>query len=70
MSLVLLKNILFIIVLIGLAIPLGRYMYAVMKGSRTFLSRVLQPVETWIYKGMGENSTASMSPKKYMHYPY
>jgi K+-transporting ATPase ATPase A chain len=65
MSLVLLKNILFIVVLIGLAIPLGRYMYAVMQGRHTFLSRVLQPVETWIYKGMGENSTASMSPKKY-----
>ncbi len=65
MSQVLLKNVIFIIVLIGLAIPLGRYMYAVLDGRHTFLSRILQPVERLLYKGMGGNSTADMSPKKY-----
>ncbi|WP_088825890.1 potassium-transporting ATPase subunit KdpA [Listeria goaensis] len=65
MSQAILKDVIFIVVLIGLAIPLGRYMYAIMQGRHTFLSRVVEPVETWIYKGMGENSTASMSPKKY-----
>lgn len=58
-------DVFYIAVLIGLSIPLGRYLYRVMTGQRVFLSRVFSPVERLIYKAMGINGESAMSPKKY-----
>ncbi len=40
-------------VLTALVVPLGRYMARVFEGERTFLSPVLQPVETFLYRVSG-----------------
>ena len=40
-------------VLTALVVPLGRYMARVFEGQRTFLSPVLQPVETLLYRVSG-----------------
>ena len=40
-------------VLTALVVPLGRYMARVFEGERTFLSPVLQPVETLLYRVSG-----------------
>ena len=41
------------IILVLLAIPLGKYMKKVMYGEKTFLSKVLNPVESFIYRIAG-----------------
>lgn len=56
---------LYIIILVGLAIPLGRYMYKVMVGEKTFLSRVLQPVESGLCRICRIDPGEQMSWKKY-----
>jgi K+-transporting ATPase ATPase A chain len=42
-------------VLTALVVPLGRYMARVFEGERTFLSPVLAPVETFLYRASGVN---------------
>jgi K+-transporting ATPase ATPase A chain len=44
---------LYLIVLTALAMPLGRYMARVLDGRPTFLSRLLGPVERWLYRLAG-----------------
>ena len=56
---------LYIVILVGLAIPLGRYMYKVMVGERTFLSRVLQPVESGVCRICRIDPGEQMTWKKY-----
>ena len=56
---------LYIIILVGLAIPLGRYMYKVMVGEKAFLSRVLQPVESGLCRICRIDPGEQMSWKKY-----
>ncbi|WP_418666004.1 potassium-transporting ATPase subunit KdpA [Allofournierella sp.] len=56
---------LYIMILVGLAIPLGRYMYKVMVGEKTFLSRVLQPVESGLCRLCRIDPGEQMSWKKY-----
>jgi len=48
----------YFLVLLALAKPLGLYMTKVMQGERTFMHRVLRPLEAGIYKicGIDENS--------------
>jgi K+-transporting ATPase ATPase A chain len=41
---------LYLIALTALGLPLGRYMARVLEGRRTFLSRVLEPLERWGYR--------------------
>ena len=43
----------YFVVLTALVVPLGRFMASVFEGERTFLSPVLHPVETAIYRLAG-----------------
>jgi len=45
--------------------PLGRYMQAVFSGERTFLSRILRPVERLIYLACGIDEAAEQGWKRY-----
>jgi K+-transporting ATPase ATPase A chain len=65
MSLVIAQDSLYIAIVVALSIPLGRYMYRVMAGERVFLSRVLSPVEEWLYRRMGLRSEREMSARDY-----
>lgn len=65
MSTIIIQDILYLVLLIGLSIPLGIYMYKVMIGQKVFLTRVLAPVENGIYKIMGVKSDEEMGAKKY-----
>jgi K+-transporting ATPase ATPase A chain len=56
---------LYIVVLIALAIPLGRYMTAVLNGSSVVVRRVGRPIEAVLYKLAGVDPEAEMS---WMHY--
>ena len=46
------QYILYLVVLIVLAIPLGTYIKKVMNGEKTFLSKILTPCENAVYKVM------------------
>jgi K+-transporting ATPase ATPase A chain len=65
MSYTIWQDIFFIVLLVGLSIPLGIYMYKVMTGQKVFLTRVLAPVEKGIYRLMGVEKDEQMSAKKY-----
>ncbi|MFP3550690.1 potassium-transporting ATPase subunit KdpA [Paraburkholderia sp. SIMBA_049] len=56
---------LFIVVLIGLAIPLGRYMTAVLDGSSVVVRKIGRPVEHLLYRLAGVDPEAEMSWKHY-----
>jgi K+-transporting ATPase ATPase A chain len=56
----LIQIVLFIVVLLGLAKPLGSYMAKVYQGERTFLDRVLRPVERFIYRISGIDPKTEM----------
>lgn len=60
-----LQYVLYIVILVGLAIPLGRYMYKVMVGEKTFLSRVLRPVESGVCGICRIDPGEQMTWKKY-----
>ncbi len=57
--------ILYLVVLMGLAKPLGSYMAKVYQGDRLFLDRVLGPVERFIYRLSGINAEEDMNWKTY-----
>ncbi|MEI6102077.1 MAG: potassium-transporting ATPase subunit KdpA, partial [Eubacteriales bacterium] len=59
------QSVLFIVILIGLSVPLGIYIFKVMTGQRVFLTKLFVPVEKGIFKAMGIRSDEDMSPKKY-----
>ncbi len=65
MNYIIIQDIVFILLLIGLSIPLGSYIYKVMTGQKVFLSRLLAPMERGLYKVMGIQEEDEMSPKKY-----
>lgn len=60
-----LQYILYLLILIVLAIPLGSYIKKVMDGEKVFLTKVLAPCEKLIYKIMRVDSQEEMSWKKY-----
>jgi K+-transporting ATPase ATPase A chain len=60
-----LQIILYLVVLLALAKPLGSYMARVYQGERTFLDRVLDPVERFIYRVSGVNADEDMNWKTY-----
>ena len=49
------QYILYLVILVALAVPLGAYIKKVMNGEKTFLSRVLTPCENLVYKVMRVN---------------
>ncbi|UOO37401.1 potassium-transporting ATPase subunit KdpA [Oscillospiraceae bacterium CM] len=65
MSNIFVSDLFYILVLIGLSIPLGLYIYKVMTSQRIFLTRILSPVEKGIYKLMGVRGEGDMTPKTY-----
>lgn len=54
-----------IVLMVGLAFPLGKYIAKVYKGERTCLD-FLKPVERWMYKLSGVNSDEEMDWKKFL----
>lgn len=56
---------LYLVILMVLAIPLGKYISKVMDGEKVFLSKVLVPVENFIYKIMRIDKKEDMTWKKY-----
>ncbi|WP_175948193.1 potassium-transporting ATPase subunit KdpA [Burkholderia pyrrocinia] len=61
----LLHLVLFIVVLIAVAIPLGRYMTAVLDGSSVVVRKFGRPVEMALYRLAGVDPDAEMSWKHY-----
>ncbi|MDO4288128.1 MAG: potassium-transporting ATPase subunit KdpA [Eubacterium sp.] len=66
MSASVVQYILYLIILVVLAIPLGSYIQKVMAGEKTFLSRLLTPCERAVYKIMRVDATEEMDRKKYI----
>lgn len=60
------QDIIFILLLVGLSIPLGNYISKVMLGEKVFLTKVLSPVERFFYKLMGIKDKEQMSARKYV----
>ena len=54
-----------IVLMVGLAFPLGKYIAKVYKGERTYLD-FLKPVERWMYKLSGVNPEEEMDWKKFL----
>lgn len=65
MSIIILQDLFYIVLLVGLSVPLGNYIYKIMNGQKVFLTRLLAPVENGIYKLMGIQSNEEMNAKKY-----
>lgn len=65
MSNIILQDAFLLILLVGLSVPLGRYIDHVMSGQRVFLSRVVSPLENGVYQAMGIRRDEEMSAKKY-----
>ena len=51
--------------LVGLALPLGRYMARVFTGERVFMARVLRPLERLVYRVCGVDETHEMTARQY-----
>jgi K+-transporting ATPase ATPase A chain len=51
--------------LIGLAVPLGRYMARVFLGERVFLAQVLRPLERLVYRLCGVDEAREMTAREY-----
>ena len=60
-----LQIVLYLVVLIALAKPLGSYMARVYEGQATFLDRVLGPIERLIYRVSGIQPEVEMNWKTY-----
>lgn len=61
----LLQIVLFMVVLLALAKPLGSYMAKVYQGERTFLNRIVEPIERFIYRISGIDPKTEMDWKVY-----
>jgi K+-transporting ATPase ATPase A chain len=61
----LLQIVLYVVILIALAKPLGSFMARVFNGERNFLSPVLAPVERFTYRMLGTKTDEEMNWKQY-----
>ena len=61
----LIQIVLFMVVLLALAKPLGSYMAKVYQGERTFLDRIVGPIERFIYRISGIDPKTEMDWKVY-----
>lgn len=59
------QYLLYLAVLVLLAVPLGAYIKKIMDGEKTFLSKILTPCETLIYRMMRVDKEEQMTWKKY-----
>ncbi len=64
-STILIQQLFFFIVLMGLVIPLGVYINNVMTGQKTFMTRILAPIEKKIYQFLGSPAQKAMTAKQY-----
>ncbi len=60
-----LQIVLYLVVLLVLAKPLGAYMARVFQGERTFISPVVSPIERTVYRLTGLRPTEEMDWKVY-----
>ena len=60
-----LQYVLYLLILVALAIPLGGYIAKVMKGDKVFLSCICRPCERLIYKVLRVDEKEEMTWKKY-----
>lgn len=67
MTYTILQYLIYLVILIVLAIPLGSYIGKVMNGEKIFLSKLLYPCEKFIYKLMKVKSNEEMNWKKYIY---
>lgn len=65
MNQIVMEDLFFVLLLVGLSIPLGIYIYKVMTGQRVFLTRLLSPMERGVYRAMGVQGEDEMTPGKY-----
>jgi K+-transporting ATPase ATPase A chain len=56
---------LWLLAVVGLAIPVGRYMARVFAGERVFLTPVLRPLERLVYRLCGVDETREMTSREY-----
>lgn len=56
----------FIVILLVLARPLGRYISKVAQGEKVFCSKILRPIERFCYRLIGTEEDKEMSAKKYI----
>jgi len=59
------QNILFLVLLLAIAVPLGPFIAKVLEGERTFLHPVLGPLERGVYRLMGISGQEDMGWKAY-----
>ena len=64
-SLGLAQIVLYVVVLVALARPLGAFMAKVYEGERTFLTPILNPIEQGIYRTAGINPAAETNWQRY-----
>lgn len=60
-----LQTVLYLIVLVLLAVPLGKYIGKVMDGEKVFLSRAVEPLENLVYRSLKIDRDEQMGWKKY-----
>ena len=60
-----LQYVLYVVILVALAIPLGGYIGKIMNGEKVWLSKILSPVEGLVYKALRVNKEEQMGWKKY-----
>ena len=60
-----LQYVLYVVILVALAIPLGCYIGKIMNGEKVWLSKILSPVEGLVYKALRVNKEEQMGWKKY-----
>jgi K+-transporting ATPase ATPase A chain len=65
MNLIILEDAIFVLLLIGLSIPLGIYISKVMMGQKVFLSSIMAPIERGVYKVMGIHKGDEMTARRY-----
>lgn len=65
MSSILIQVIVFILLVLLLAKPLGIYISKVFKNEKVFLSKIIRPVEKFIYKVLKVNEKEEMNGKEY-----
>ena len=65
MSSILIQVIVFILLVLLLAKPLGIYISKVFKNEKVFLSKIIRPVEKFIYKVLKMNEKEEMNGKEY-----
>lgn len=65
MKYIIMQDIFYVAVLLGLSILMGNYIHKVMSGQKVFLSPLLAPVEKRFYKLMGMSDHEEMTAKQY-----